>query len=51
MEDCFKSVKTKKWESVELKEWREKTDVDPLGAIVKYDENHWLVKEELLPDG
>ncbi|MEN8118691.1 MAG: Gfo/Idh/MocA family oxidoreductase, partial [Bacteroidota bacterium] len=51
MDACYKSAKTKKWEPVELKEWRGKTDVEPLSAFVEYDENHWLVKEELLPDG
>ena len=51
MDACYKSAKTKKWEPVELKEWRGKEDVEPLSAFVEYDENHWLVKEELLPDG
>jgi hypothetical protein len=36
---------------VELNEWRGKTEVEPLSAFVEYDINHWLVKEELLPDG
>jgi predicted dehydrogenase len=51
MDACYLSAKTKKWEPVELKEWRGKTEVEPLSAFVEYDENHWLVKEELLPDG
>jgi hypothetical protein len=51
MDACYKSAKTKKWEPVELKEWRGKTEVEPLSAFVEYDVNHWLVKEELLPDG
>lgn len=51
MDACYKSAKTKKWEPVELNEWRGKTEVEPLSAFVEYDENHWLVKEELLPDG
>ena len=51
MDACYKSAKTKKWEPVELKEWRGKTEVEPLSAFVEYDKNHWLVKEELLPDG
>jgi len=51
MDACYKSAKTKKWEPVELKEWRGKDDVEPLTAFVEYNEKHWLVKEELLPDG
>lgn len=51
MDACYKSAKTKKWEPVELKEWRGKTEVEQLSAFVEYDENHWLVKEEILPDG
>ncbi|HSH20973.1 MAG TPA: Gfo/Idh/MocA family oxidoreductase [Draconibacterium sp.] len=48
---CYKSAKTKKWEPVGLNEWRGKTEVERLSAFVEYDENHWLVKEEVLPDG
>lgn len=51
MDACYKSAKSKKWEPVELKEWRGKTEVEPLSAFVEFDEKHWLVKEELLPDG
>jgi hypothetical protein len=51
MDACYKSAKTKKWEPVELNEWRGKTEVEPLSSFVENDKNHWLVKEELLPDG
>jgi hypothetical protein len=51
MDACYLSAKTKKWEPVELNEWRGKTEVEPLSAFVEYDENHWLVKKETLPDG
>ncbi len=51
MDACYKSAKSKKWEAVELKEWRGKTEVEPLTAFVEYDENYWLVKQEILPDG
>lgn len=51
MDACYKSAKTKKWEAVELNDWRGKTEVEPLSAFVEYDNKHWLVKEELLPDG
>ena len=51
MDACYHSAKTKKWEPVELKEWRGKTEVKPLSSFVEFDENHWLVKTETLPDG
>ena len=51
MDACYKSAKSKKWETVELKEWRGLEEVEPLSAFVEYDANHWLVKEEILPDG
>ncbi len=51
MDACYKSAKSKKWEPVGLKEWRGKTEVEPLSAFVEYDKDYWLVKEELLPDG
>ena len=51
MDACYKSAKTKKWEPVELNEWRGAEKVDPLTAFVEYDEAHWLVKTETLPDG
>jgi predicted dehydrogenase len=51
MDACYLSAKTKKWEQVELKEWRGKTEAEPLSAFVEHDEKHWLVKTEILPDG
>ncbi|MBN1820801.1 MAG: Gfo/Idh/MocA family oxidoreductase [Prolixibacteraceae bacterium] len=51
MDACYKSAKTKKWEAVELKEWNGLEDVEPLTAFVDYDKDHYLVKEEVLPDG
>jgi predicted dehydrogenase len=51
MDACYKSAKTKKWEPVELNEWRGAEKVEPLTAFVEYDEAHWLVKTETLPDG
>jgi predicted dehydrogenase len=51
MDACYKSAKTKKWEPVELREWRGDNEVEPLSAFVEYDTTHWLVKTETLPDG
>lgn len=51
MDACYKSAKTKKWEPVNLKIWRGKTDVSEEKMLVDYDEQHVLIKEEKLPDG
>ncbi len=51
MDACYKSAKTKKWEPVELNEWRGADEVEPLTAFVEYDQANWLVKTETLPDG
>lgn len=51
MDACYKSAVSKKWESVELNEWRGAETVEPLTAFVEYDSGHWLVKSEVLPDG
>lgn len=50
MDACYRSVKSKKWEPVRLKEWRGKDKVEPLTAFREYDKKYWLVKEELLTD-
>lgn len=51
MDACYKSAKTKKWEPVELKEWRGSDKVEPIISYIDYDKNYWLVKKEVLPDG
>ncbi len=47
---CYKSVKTKQWEPVELKEWRGSNDITEHSVYVDYDADHYLIKEEILPD-
>lgn len=51
MDACYRSVKSKKWEPVELKEWRGRDNVEKLSALVEFDAEHWLIKDEILPDG
>lgn len=51
MDACYRSVKKKKWEKVELKEWRGADNLETHTSFVDYDKDHWLVKEEVLPDG
>lgn len=48
---CYKSAKSKQWEPIEIADWRGRTDVTEVSPFVDYDEKHYLIKEELLPDG
>ncbi len=48
---CYASAKSKKWETVKLDIWRGKSSVPKISALVDYDEKHYLVKKELLPNG
>ena len=48
---CYKAAASKKWESVEVKEWRSGA-VNVEGAVLKdYDAEHFLIKEEKMPEG
>lgn len=49
---CYKAAKSKKWEPVELEEWRGK-EVSTRAESVEqdFDDEHILIKEELMPDG
>jgi len=50
MDACLLSAKTKKWEPVQLEVWRG-GEFKVEDTLVAYDEQHWLVKEERMPDG
>lgn len=52
MDAAYLSAKTKRWEPIILEEWRG-DDIDSEGTAVleDYDENYYLIKEELLPNG
>lgn len=47
LDACYKSVKTKQWEPVKLDIWRGRTGVSKDSHLVSYDEDHYLVKEEV----
>jgi len=51
MDACYKSAKTRQWEPVELEVWRGKTGLSKDMHLDEFDEQHYLIKEELLPDG
>jgi len=48
---CYTSAKSKKWEPVHLDIWRGKESVPKISALKDYDENFYLIKKELLPNG
>jgi predicted dehydrogenase len=48
---CYKSSKTKKWEPVELVGWRGKEGISSHVELIEFDEHHFLIKKEKMPDG
>ena len=51
LDTAYLSAKTKKWEPVELKEWRAVKETKAAKEMTSYDENYFLIKEEVLPTG
>lgn len=51
MDACYASAKSKKWEAVHLPLWRGGDEkIEKIGPK-EYDADHWLIKEEKMPDG
>jgi hypothetical protein len=48
---AYLSAKTKLWEPVQLPEWRGKTGLSKPSVYTEYDAHHWLIKDEILPNG
>lgn len=48
---CYLSAKSKKWEPVQLDIWRGKNEVQKISALKEYDDDHYLIKQEQLPNG
>ncbi len=51
MDACYRSAKSKKWEPVNLDVWRGQEKAEHISAFEEFDEDHLLIKEELIPDG
>lgn len=51
MDAAYKSIESKKWEPVEIDDWRGSDAADAGVALKDYDDDHFLVKEEVMPDG
>lgn len=51
IDTCYKSAQTKQWEPIQLAAWRGgQESVEKIGPA-EYDVDHWLIKEEKMPDG
>lgn len=48
---AYRSAESKRWEQVELPEWRGRENVERIGVKRDYDSEHVLIKEEKMPDG
>lgn len=47
LDACYRSAKTKQWEPVKLDVWRGRTGVTKDSHLESYDDDHYLVKEEV----
>lgn len=49
---CYMAAETKRWEPVEIQEWRGADSEGAAGVALKeYDAEHYLIKEERMPNG
>lgn len=48
---AYRSAKTKKWEPVKLDVWRGKSGIPKMSGLIDHDKDHYLLKEEILPNG
>ena len=48
---CYKSAQTKQWEPVNLPVWRGQEGLSKQSTLVEYDEDHYLIKQEMTHDG
>jgi len=48
---CYRSAKSKIWEQVDLEIWRGQENSENQKVHKEFDDQHYLIKEERLPDG
>lgn len=51
LDAAYRSARTKLWEPVQLAEWRGKRGLEKPSVYKEHDRDHWLIKEEILPNG
>jgi hypothetical protein len=47
----YKAAASKKWEEVEIEDWRGGTVNTERTSLKDYDDQHYLIKEETMPEG
>jgi hypothetical protein len=50
MDAAYRSAASKQWEPVLLDEWRGDSEADASGVLREYDDAHYLIKAEKMPD-
>jgi len=51
LDAAYLSAKTKKWEALKIDDWRGIPEKKAEKQMVSYDEDYFLIKEEVLPSG
>jgi len=51
MDAAYRSADSKKWEPVIIEDWRGSDDAETEVQMADYDEDHFLIKQEKMPDG
>jgi predicted dehydrogenase len=51
MDAAYRSADSKKWEPVILEDWRGADEAETEVQMADYDEDHFLIKQEKMPDG
>ncbi len=51
MDAAYRSIESKKWESVQLEDWRGAETASDKAEVSDYDKAHFLIKQEKMPDG
>jgi predicted dehydrogenase len=51
MDAAYRSADSRKWEPVILEDWRGSDDAGTEVRMADYDEDHFLIKQEKMPDG
>lgn len=47
MDAAYISVKSKRWEPIQLEVWRGREESEQEKSLTSFDEDHWLIKEEV----
>ncbi len=51
MDAAYRSADSKKWEPVILEDWRGSDEAEANVKMAEYDDDHFLIKQEKMPDG